>query len=78
MVHLIHSVFVVPTYQDVSLSDEFTPGQSCEKRKDLMIDSVISHSHHLETERELAPWMPDEDDPECPELENIFDGTFDR
>ncbi|CAL9105221.1 unnamed protein product [Musa textilis] len=64
--------------KDVSLGDEFTPGQSCENQKDLMIDSVISHSHHLETERELAPWMPDEDDPECPELENIFDGTFDR
>ncbi|RRT71117.1 hypothetical protein B296_00026969 [Ensete ventricosum] len=65
--------------KDVSLSsDEFTAGQSCEKQKDLMTDSVISHSHHLDMARELAPWMPDEEDPECPELENIFDGSFDR
>ncbi|RZR88511.1 hypothetical protein BHM03_00016116 [Ensete ventricosum] len=42
-----------------------------------MIDSVISHSHHVEMERQLAPWMPDEDDPDCPELDNIFDGTLD-
>lgn len=59
-------------------SDEFTSGHAREKRKDLMIDSVISHSHHLEMERQLAPWMPDEDDPDCPELDNIFDGTLDR
>lgn len=58
--------------------DEFTKGHSNEKGKDLLIDSVISHSHHLETEKELTPWIPDEDDPECPELENIFDGTLDR
>ncbi|XP_074592350.1 polyadenylate-binding protein-interacting protein 4-like isoform X2 [Curcuma longa] len=62
--------------KDVSL-DEFTSGHSNEKGKDLLIDSVISHSHP-ETERELTPWIPDEDDPECPELENIFDGTLDR
>ncbi|CAD5177450.1 unnamed protein product [Musa acuminata subsp. malaccensis] len=65
--------------KDVSLSsDEFTSGHAREKRKDLMIDSVISHSHHMEMERQLAPWMPDEDDPDCPELDNIFDGTLDR
>ncbi|XP_074580137.1 polyadenylate-binding protein-interacting protein 4-like isoform X2 [Curcuma longa] len=63
--------------KDVSL-DEFTKGHSNEKGKDLLIDSVISHSHHLETERELTPWIPDEEYPECPELENIFDGTLDR
>ncbi|KAG6481868.1 polyadenylate-binding protein-interacting protein 4-like [Zingiber officinale] len=63
--------------KEVSL-DEFTSGLSNEKGKDLLIDSVISHSHHLETERELTPWIPDGDDPECPELENIFDGTLDR
>ncbi|KAG6510747.1 hypothetical protein ZIOFF_028782 [Zingiber officinale] len=77
-------LMIVPTRElvqllakDVSL-DEFTKGHSNEKGKDLLIDSVISHSHHLETERELTPWIPDEDDPECPELENIFDGTLDR
>ena len=49
-----------------------------EKCKDLMIDSAISHSHHLEAERELERWTPDADDPECPELEDIFDGTWNR
>ncbi|KAF4398190.1 hypothetical protein G4B88_019911 [Cannabis sativa] len=43
-----------------------------------MIDSVISQSRQVELERELEPWIPDEDDPQCPELENIFDGHWNR
>ncbi|KAJ0988462.1 hypothetical protein J5N97_006818 [Dioscorea zingiberensis] len=65
--------------KDVSLSiDEFMNGHARDKRQDLMTDSAISQSHHVETERELKPWTPDNDDPECPELEDIFDGTWNR
>lgn len=46
------------------------------KQQEIMIDSFISQSRHVEAERELAPWVPDEDDPQCPELENIFDGPW--
>ncbi|XP_073013475.1 polyadenylate-binding protein-interacting protein 4-like [Typha latifolia] len=62
----------------ISLStDKSTNGHTSDRCKDLMIDSVISHSHHVE-ERELGHWAPDEGDSECPELENIFDGTWNR
>ncbi|WOL14204.1 polyadenylate-binding protein-interacting protein 4-like [Canna indica] len=64
--------------KDFSLDDELTSGHTSEKKKDLMIDSVISHSHHADIERELSPWIPDEDDPQCPELENTFNRTLDR
>lgn len=43
-----------------------------------MLDSSISQSRRVEMERELEPWIPDEDDPRCPELENIFDGHWNR
>jgi hypothetical protein len=43
-----------------------------------MIDSFISQSRLVETERELEPWVPDEDELQCPELENIFDGHWNR
>nr|XP_029123792.1 polyadenylate-binding protein-interacting protein 4 isoform X2 [Elaeis guineensis] len=59
-------------------SDELMNGHPREKRKDLLIDSVISHSQQVEVERELGRWTPDEDDPACPELENIFDRTWNR
>ncbi|XVE51889.1 hypothetical protein DITRI_Ditri02bG0077200 [Diplodiscus trichospermus] len=49
-----------------------------EKQQELLIDSVISQSRYVEVERELEPWVPDEDDPICPELENIFDGPWNR
>ncbi|XP_028547722.1 polyadenylate-binding protein-interacting protein 3 isoform X1 [Dendrobium catenatum] len=65
--------------KDVPLAiDEFSTANVREKRKDLMIDSVISRSHNVEVERELERWTPDVDDPECPELDNIFDGTWNR
>ena len=34
-----------------------------EKQQEIMIDSFISQSRHVEAGRELAPWVPDEDDP---------------
>lgn len=65
--------------KDVPLNiEEFSNAQPHDKRKDLMIDSAISHAHHLEAERELERWTPGADDPECPELEDIFDGTWNR
>ncbi|XP_020599872.1 polyadenylate-binding protein-interacting protein 3 isoform X2 [Phalaenopsis equestris] len=71
--------FVQIIAKDVPLaSDEFSTANAREKRKDLMIDSAISHSHNVEVERELQRWTPDVDDPECPELANIFDGSWNR
>lgn len=71
--------FVQIIAKDVPLaSDEFSTANARERRKDLMIDSVISRSHNVEVERELERWTPDVDDPECPELDNIFDGTWNR
>ncbi|KAF5198856.1 Polyadenylate-binding protein-interacting protein [Thalictrum thalictroides] len=48
-----------------------------EKCQDIMIDSYISQGF-VEAERKLERWAPDEDDPQCPELENIFDGPWNR
>ncbi|KAK7294408.1 hypothetical protein RJT34_17297 [Clitoria ternatea] len=46
--------------------------------QEIMVDSVISQSRHVEIGRELQRWVPDEDDPQCPELENTFDGHWNR
>jgi hypothetical protein len=43
-----------------------------------MLDSSISQSRYVEMERELEPWVPDEDAPQCPGLDNIFDGPWNR
>ncbi|KAG0454508.1 hypothetical protein HPP92_023800 [Vanilla planifolia] len=59
-------------------SDEFSNSNARDRRKDFMIDSVISRSNIVDVERELERWTPDVDDPECPELDNIFDGTWNR
>ncbi|KAI3803345.1 hypothetical protein L1987_31496 [Smallanthus sonchifolius] len=45
---------------------------------DIMIDSSISHSRHVDLERELEPWVPDDDNAECPELDNTFDRHWNR
>jgi hypothetical protein len=44
-----------------------------EKKKDLLIDSVISQSRNVE-ERELERWAPDGDDSDCLELETMSGG----
>lgn len=49
-----------------------------EKQQEIMTDSSISLSRHVEVTRELGHWVPDADDPECPELDNIFDGPWNR
>ncbi|XP_043721584.1 polyadenylate-binding protein-interacting protein 4-like isoform X2 [Telopea speciosissima] len=58
--------------------DGLANGLQCEKRKDIMIDSLISHSHHVDVQRELERWTPVEDDLQLPELENIFDNPWNR
>lgn len=65
--------------KDVSISrDGLLNEVQPEKHHEIMIDSFISQSHRGEMERELEPWVPDEDDPQCPELENTFDGHWNR
>ncbi|KAM7254611.1 hypothetical protein ACFE04_003991 [Oxalis oulophora] len=54
------------------LSDEFQ-----QKQPDLMLDSSISQSCHVDLGRELSPWVPD-DDQQRPELENIFENPCNR
>ncbi|KAI3455605.1 hypothetical protein Pfo_012268 [Paulownia fortunei] len=58
--------------------DGFTNELQHEKEQELMTDSCISQSRHVEVGRELEPWVPDENDPGCPELEHIFDGPWNR
>ncbi|GAA0149728.1 RNA metabolism protein [Lithospermum erythrorhizon] len=58
--------------------DGSTPELLVENKQELMTDSYISQSRHVEMQRELERWVPDDDVPECPELENIFDGSWHR
>ncbi|OVA08908.1 LsmAD domain [Macleaya cordata] len=65
--------------KDVPLTgNDLTKGLQHERRQDIMIDSYISKSHLVEVERVLERWTPDENDSQCPEYENIFDGTWNR
>ncbi|TYJ38388.1 hypothetical protein E1A91_A05G440300v1 [Gossypium mustelinum] len=65
--------------KDVAVTrDGFASDPQNEKYQEILIDSAISQSRHVEVERELEPWVPDEDDLQCPELENIFDGPWNR
>lgn len=48
-------------------------GNASEKKKDLLIDSVISQSRNVE-ERELEKWAPDGDESDCLELETLHGG----
>ncbi|KAL0354496.1 UNVERIFIED_CONTAM: Polyadenylate-binding protein-interacting protein 3 [Sesamum radiatum] len=56
----------------------FTNELQDEKQQELMTDSCISQSRYVEVGRELEHWVPDENDPGCPELDNIFDGPWNR
>lgn len=74
-----HPHFFTQFWQDVSLTaDGLSNGHLRERQQDIMIDSYISQSRHADVERELERWTPDKDDPQCPELENIFDGPWNR
>lgn len=72
------SELVQVTAKDVAVtSDGFANELQSDKQRELMIDSLISQTRHVE-ERELEPWIPDENVPQLPELENIFDGPWNR
>ncbi|KAJ1407124.1 LsmAD domain, partial [Sesbania bispinosa] len=65
--------------KDIAVSRDDIPSEShYDMHQEIMVDSVISQSRHVERGRELQRWVPDEDDPQCPELENIFDGPWNR
>ncbi|KAL4387858.1 hypothetical protein GQ457_09G005050 [Hibiscus cannabinus] len=65
--------------KDVAITrDRFASELQDEKYQELLIDSAISQSRHVEVERVLEPWVPGEDDPQCPELENVFDSPWNR
>ncbi|XP_061365138.1 polyadenylate-binding protein-interacting protein 3-like isoform X2 [Gastrolobium bilobum] len=65
--------------QGVAVTRDGLPSESHhDMHQEIMVDSSISQSRHVELGRELKPWVPDEDDPQCPELENIFDGHWNR
>ncbi|RDX76156.1 Polyadenylate-binding protein-interacting protein 4 [Mucuna pruriens] len=67
------------TAQDVAITRDGLPNESHhDTHQEIMVDSLISQSRHIELGRELQPWVPDEDDPQCPELENIFDDHWNR
>ncbi|GFZ11724.1 hypothetical protein Acr_23g0001090 [Actinidia rufa] len=67
------------TAKDVSVTrDGSTSDLQRVKQQDIMLDSSISQSSHVDMERVLERWVPDEDDSQCPELENIFDGPWNR
>ena len=59
-------------------NEGISSGSSHEKRQDLMTDSAISQSRRVDVDRELERWIPDEDDPQRPELENVFDRQWNR
>ncbi|XWS12118.1 hypothetical protein CRYUN_Cryun37aG0062700 [Craigia yunnanensis] len=65
--------------KDVAVtSDGFASELQHEKHQEILIDSAISQSRHVEVGRELEPWVPDGDHPQSPELENIFDSPWNR
>lgn len=66
------------TAKEVALTGNQINDMLLEQSQDIPIDSYISQFNFVEVERELGRWAPDEDDPQCPELENIFDGTWNR
>ncbi|KAF1882547.1 hypothetical protein Lal_00002725 [Lupinus albus] len=63
----------------VAVTRDDLPSESYhDMHQEIMVDSLISQSRHVDLGRELKPWVPDEDDPQCPELENIFGGHWNR
>ncbi|KAM3308245.1 polyadenylate-binding protein-interacting protein 4 isoform X1 [Capsicum chacoense] len=58
--------------------DGFRTEVMLEQQQELLTDSCISQSRHIEVERQLERWVPDDDAPECPELDNVFDGHWNR
>ncbi|EOA30174.1 hypothetical protein CARUB_v10013292mg [Capsella rubella] len=49
-----------------------------EKPMELLTDSSISQSYHVDRERQLKPWVPDESVPLRADLDNVFDNPWNR
>ncbi|XP_023529022.1 polyadenylate-binding protein-interacting protein 3-like isoform X2 [Cucurbita pepo subsp. pepo] len=64
--------------KDVTVTKDGLSNEVDYENQELLIDSVISQSSQHDAERELKPWIPDDDDPQFPELDNIFDGPWNR
>lgn len=63
--------------KDVAVSTSDLVSEShYDVHQEIMVDSVISQPRHVDLGRELHRWVPDEDVPQCPELDNIFDGPW--
>ncbi|KAF8090966.1 hypothetical protein N665_0460s0009 [Sinapis alba] len=59
-------------------SNNASNSAQCEGPLELLTDSSISQSYHVDLERELKRWVPDEDVPDCSDLENVFDDPWKR
>uniref|UniRef100_A0A1J3HPT3 Polyadenylate-binding protein-interacting protein 3 n=1 Tax=Noccaea caerulescens TaxID=107243 RepID=A0A1J3HPT3_NOCCA len=78
--------FIIPTNELVQVvakdlpvySNDVSNSVQSDKPLELLTDSSISQSYHVDLERELKPWVPDEDVPDCPDLENVFDDSWKR
>ncbi|CAM8954331.1 hypothetical protein QQ045_016023 [Rhodiola kirilowii] len=65
--------------KDVLVTSDRVSSDICDaKEKDILIDSYISQSRPGETERELERWVPDDSDPMCSNLDNVFDAPWNR
>uniref|UniRef100_A0A0D6QRJ7 LsmAD domain-containing protein n=1 Tax=Araucaria cunninghamii TaxID=56994 RepID=A0A0D6QRJ7_ARACU len=65
--------------KDVPLmGDELANGYARGNRHEILTDSLLSHSHHLDLERELEPWTPEKDAPESLGLEDTFQNPWNR
>ncbi|KAG6581820.1 Polyadenylate-binding protein-interacting protein 4, partial [Cucurbita argyrosperma subsp. sororia] len=64
--------------KDVTVTKDGLSNEVDYENQELLIDSIISQSRQHDAERELKPWVPDDDDPQFPELDNIFDGPWNR
>ncbi|RID56635.1 hypothetical protein BRARA_F00065 [Brassica rapa] len=59
-------------------SNNASNSAQCERPLELLTDSSISQSTHVDLGRELERWVPDEDVPDCSDLENVFDDSWKR
>ncbi|CAN8288036.1 unnamed protein product [Cochlearia groenlandica] len=72
-------IFTIPADELVQVVAKDLPVYSnSEKQLELLTDSLISQSHNVDLERELKPWVPDEDVLDGPDLENVFDDPWKR
>eukprot|EP01018_Ginkgo_biloba_P010447 Gb_36727 [translate_table: standard] len=67
------------TAKDILLTGDVPAnGRARENRHDIVTDSFLSQTCHIEVERELKPWTPDNDAPQSVGLENTFQNTWNR